>query len=55
MTPRRRIYMLKKDMMERHVEEELHPILTPEIDRGIHAGSRTGCFIFRQTVHGNLW
>ena len=37
--------------MERHVEEELHPILTPEIDGSIHAGSRTGRFIFRQTVH----
>jgi len=55
MMPRRRTYMLKRDIMERHVEEEFHPILTPEIDRGIHAGSRYGRFIFRQTVHGNSW
>lgn len=54
MTPRRRIYMLKKDIMERHVKEEFRPILTPEIDRSINAGSRSGQFIFRQTVHGNL-
>ena len=42
MTRRRRTFMLKKDIMERHVEEELHPILTPGVDGRIHAVSRTG-------------
>ena len=40
--------------MEKHVEEEFHPILTPELDSGIHVGSRNGRFIFRQAVRGNL-
>jgi hypothetical protein len=34
--------MLKKDVMERYVEEELHPILTPGIDGSMHAGSCNG-------------
>lgn len=46
--------MLKKDIMERNVEEEFHPMLTPEIDRDIHAGSRNSRFIFLHTVHGNF-
>jgi hypothetical protein len=46
--------MLKKNIMVRHVEEELHPVLTPGIDGSIHAGSHTGRFLFRKTVHGTL-